>query len=355
MLTARPDTQADLLAAARSAFSGGYWETSYAAFSRAGAIGPLSVDDLDAMAAAAWRAGHGREAMRVGELVYVRLTRTDPSSAATKAVELGSAWLSRGEVAVGHSWIRRARGLLAGAADSPVLVRLTYLETVYAVLTDDTDLAAERSAALREVSARVPQSEPTFDLAGVLDERRLAVLGQALEGAHPRTAGKAYYHLGELRRRRGNVDGAMAAYARAQSLGVVPQPGEALLRSALGDVDTAWAEVRTALAGAAQGDRAALLHGAVEIALARGDLNSAEQYLRELDAPDALLHAQLLTGRGRFGDALAVLRTALREYRLRGSEREAAEAYRLMAAAHRGLGADDLAAADEAAARLHGG
>ena len=44
---------------------------------------------------------------------------------------------------------------------------------------------------------------------------------------------------------------------------------------------------------------------------------------------------------------------ALREYRMRGSQHQAAEAYRWMAAAHRGLGADDLAAADEAAAGLH--
>ena len=100
MLTARSETQADLLAAAREAFRSGDWETSYAAFSRAGAIGPMSVDDLDAMAGAAWRSGYDREAMRVGELVYVRLTRTDPNSAATKAVELGTAWLSRGDVTV---------------------------------------------------------------------------------------------------------------------------------------------------------------------------------------------------------------------------------------------------------------
>jgi tetratricopeptide (TPR) repeat protein len=367
LLTARPDTQADLLAAARSAFRSGDWEISYASFSRAGAIGPLSVDDLDAMAGAAWRSGHDREAMRVGELVYVRLTRTDPNSAATKAVELGTAWLSRGDVAVGHSWIRRARGLLAGAADSSVLVRLTYLETVVAVLTDDAEQVAERSAALREVSTRVPQSEPaTFDLGELLGatgdqrllEQRLAAVGDALAGAHARAAGQAYYQLGEVRRRRGDVDGAMAAYARAFDFGVAPQPGEALLRCSLGDVDTAWAEIRAAIAAADERARPRLLRGAVEIALARGDLDGAEQHFRELEAAgtsDALLRARLLIDRGRFSDALVVLRAALREYRLRGSQRQAAEAYRWMAAAHRGLGADDLAAADEAAAGLHGG
>jgi hypothetical protein len=359
LLTARSDTQADLLAAARSAFRSGDWETSYATFSRAGAIGPLSVDDLDAMAGAAWRSGHDREAMRVGELVYVRLTRTDPNSAATKAVDLGAAWLSRGDVTVGHSWIRRARGLLAGAADSSVLVRLTYLETVVAVLTDDDERVAERSAALREVATRVPQSElVAFDLGDVLDERRLAALGRALEGAHSRAAGQAYYQLGEVRRRRGDVDGAMAAYAVAFDLGISPQPGEALLRCSLGDVDTAWAEIQAAIAAADERGRPVLLRGAVEIALARGDIDAAEHHFYELEAAgaaDALLRARLLICRGRFSDAMVVLRAALREYRMRGSQHEAAEAYRWMAAAHRGLGADDLAAADEAAAGLHVG
>lgn len=150
----------------------------------------------------------------------------------------------------------------------------------------------------------------------------------------------------------------MAAYAAAHSLGVAPQPGEALLRCSLGDVDTAWNEIQVAIAAADERGRAELLAGAVEIACARSDFDSAERYLRELDvigAPDALLHAQVLVGRGRFSDALAVLRVALREYRLRGLQTETAQAYRWMAVAHRGLGADDLAAADEAAAGLHGG
>ena len=354
LLTARSDTQADLLATARSAFRSGDWETSYAAFSQAGAIGPLRVDDLDAMAGAAWRTGHDRESMRVGELVYVRLTRTDPNSAATKAVELGAAWLSRGEVTVGHSWIRRARGLLAGAADSSVLVRLTYLETVVAVLTDDVERVSERSAALREVSTRVPQSEyVAFDLGDVLDERRLAALGEALEGAQSRAAGQAYYQLGEARRRRGDVDGAMAAYARAFALGVAPQPGEALLRCSLGDVDTAWAEIRAAIVAADERGRPELLRGAVEIALARGDVDAAERHFGELEAAgaaDALLRARLLIGRGRFREALAVLRAGSRGSSARRSAYAAAEIYELTAAAYQGLGADQLADADRAAA-----
>ncbi|SBS76331.1 hypothetical protein MHPYR_300086 [uncultured Mycobacterium sp.] len=309
LLTARVETQTDLLVTARAAYRGGDFETSYAAFSRAGAVGPLAVDDLDAMAIAAAALGHGREAMRVGELVYVRLTRTDPNAAAGKAVELGSAWLSRGEWAIGQSWIRRARGLLAGAPESPALVRLTYLETVVAVLTDDGDLAAERSAVLRQMSLRSAQTA---------------------------VAGEAYYQLGEVRRRRGDVDGAFAAYARAHQLGVAPQPGEALLRCALGDVDTARDEVRAAIAVADSGDLPRLLRGAVQIALAGGDLDEADRCLRELEAVgavDNLLRGAVLVRRGRHREALAVLQAALRESGYVGGE-----AYEWMAQARRGLG-----------------
>jgi tetratricopeptide (TPR) repeat protein len=309
LLTARVETQTDLLVTARAAHRGGDFETSYAAFSRAGALGPLAVDDLDAMAVAAGMVGHGREAMRVGELVYVRLTRTDPNAAAGKAVELGSAWLSRGQWAVGQSWIRRARGLLAGASDSPALVKLAYLETVVAVFTDDVELAADRSAVLREMS---------------------------LAGAHA-AAGEAYYQLGELRRRRGEVDAAFAAYAKAHELGVTPQPGEALLRCALGDVETARAEVGEALAVAASDDLPRLLRGAVQIALAGGDLDEAEGYLREFESAggvDNLLRGAVLVRRGRYREALTVLRAALRE-----SGYAAGEASDWIAQAHRGLSA----------------
>ncbi len=346
LLTARLETQTDLLVVARAAYRRGDWESSYAAFSRAGAVGPLSVDDLDTMATAAWRLGHGREAMRVGELVYVRLTRTDPGAAATKAVELGSAWLARGELAVGRAWIHRARGLLSGAPESPTLVRLAYLETMVAVLSDDADLLSDRSAVLRELSARVPAPAPDLgDLVAAgegdpLLEQRLVAAARALQEVYPAVAGEALYQLGDVRRRRGDVDGALAAYAGAHTFGVAPQPGAALLRCALGDVDTARAEVAVAIATADARSRPRLLRAAVEIALAGGDLDEAQRYLRELEAVDAAdlpLRGAILVRRGRHHEALTVLRSALREHRIRRSPYETAQVHRWMAEAHRGL------------------
>ena len=74
----------------------------------------------------------------------------------------------------------------------------------------------------------------------------------------------------------GDVDGAFAAFARARTLGVDPQPGEALLRWGQGDGQTAWTDLRVALAGADRLSRIRLLRGAVEIALARNNLDEAD-------------------------------------------------------------------------------
>ena len=264
------------------------------------------------MATSAASLGHGREAMRVGELVFLRLVRTDPNAAAGKAVELGAAWLSNGEVTIGQAWIRRARGLLAGAPEGAVSDRLTHLEAVVTALADDAELAAERSAVLREMTL-----EPT-----------------------PSVAGQAYHRLGDIRRRRGDVDGAFAAYARARQSGVVPQPGEALLRCALGDVETARAQVRAAIATAAPPELARLLRGAVEISLAAGELDEAEGYLRALETAagdDPVLRAAVLVGRGWYREALTVLRAALREPRLRQSAARLAEVHQWIERAYTGL------------------
>jgi DNA-binding CsgD family transcriptional regulator len=90
-------------------------------------------------------------------------------------------------------------------------------------------------------------------------------------------AAGAWYEVGEIRRARGDLDGAEAAYAQAHTLGRDPQPGLALLRLAQGRTDAAGASIAAALA-AFTGSRleAAPLHAAqVEIALASGELDTA--------------------------------------------------------------------------------
>uniref|UniRef100_UPI001586D2A8 LuxR family transcriptional regulator n=1 Tax=Streptomyces sp. TRM64462 TaxID=2741726 RepID=UPI001586D2A8 len=92
-------------------------------------------------------------------------------------------------------------------------------------------------------------------------------------------AGEAHYVAAEIHRRRGDLDAAEAAYARAHALGRTPQPGLALLRLAQGHADAAAAALRLALAeDPPDGDllrRARLLAAQTEVTLATGDVATA--------------------------------------------------------------------------------
>ena len=72
-------------------------------------------------------------------------------------------------------------------------------------------------------------------------EREAALVCRDLAGLHVAGAAEGHYQLGELRRLRGDLDGAEAAYLQAHALGRDPQPGLALLRLAQGRAATAAA------------------------------------------------------------------------------------------------------------------
>jgi DNA-binding NarL/FixJ family response regulator len=193
-------------------------------------------------------------------------------------------------------------------------------------------------------------------------EHRLAEASRALEEVNCWAGGEGYYQLGEVRRLCGDADGAFEAFSRARSLGIDPQPGEALLRCRMGDSDTAWTDLRVALAGADRLGRMRLLHGAVEVALSRGSLDEAEQHCRELQSGAEVFgtpgfrgwaaHARgaILVQQAQHAEALDALQAALREYRSQQSRYETAQIYEWMAIAHKGLGDHQLAAADAATA-----
>ena len=70
-------------------------------------------------------------------------------------------------------------------------------------------------------------------------EDRLFAASRKLKDINTFAAAEGFYELGEIRRLRGDVDGALAAFSQARSLGVDPQPGEALLQCRQGDSTTA--------------------------------------------------------------------------------------------------------------------
>lgn len=455
-MTTRIDPQTELLLAARTAHVRRDWRAAYEAFALVAEDTSLGVDDLEAMASAAWRLGRGKESLRVAERVFTQLARTDPPSAAMKAVDVALAWLTRGDVNIGQGWMNRARRLLDGEPVGPTHGYLAYLDAVVAVMNRDTALIGPRVTELRKLCAQVDSPalaalchvaeglEAMLDgrmaeAYGLIDEAMLPVLAdevplewagdiycivlhhchrladlprmrawtqsmerwcnefagsatyggvcdvhrlqveaatedlrllesrlvtasRALEEVNSWAAGEGYYQLGEVRRRRGDDDGAFAAFGRARMLGVEPQPGEALLRCRSGDGDTAWTDLRVALAGLNRLDRMSLLRGAVEVALARGDVDEAERHCEELESGAAAFgtpgfrawaaHARgaVLVRRGEHASALDVLEDALREYRTQQCRYEIAQVYEWMALAHQALGDHETAAADTATA-----
>jgi DNA-binding NarL/FixJ family response regulator len=193
-------------------------------------------------------------------------------------------------------------------------------------------------------------------------EDQLFVASRKLLDVNTFAAAAGYYELGEMRRLRGDLAGALDAFAQARSLGVDPQPGEALLMRRQGDSAAAWTALQASLAWQDQVGRMRLLRAAVDMAVDRGSLAEAETLCRELETGAAAFgtpgfkawaaHARgsILVHRGECVVALDVLQAALREYRIQQSRCEVAEVYELMAKAHEALGDTELAAAHMATA-----
>jgi DNA-binding CsgD family transcriptional regulator len=193
-------------------------------------------------------------------------------------------------------------------------------------------------------------------------EDRLFTVSTNLASMNSWAAAEGFYQLGEVRRHLGDVDGALAAFATVRSLGLEPQPGEALLQCSLGDKQAAWSGLRVALVGQGGIDRMRLLRGAVHIALELDQLDEAEIHCRELENGAAVFgtpgfkawaaHARgaVFVRRGEFDAAIESLQSALPEYRSQQCRYETAEVYEWMALAHRGLGDEATGAADAATA-----
>jgi DNA-binding NarL/FixJ family response regulator len=451
----RGDVDQALLLSARDAHLRRDWQTSYDRFTQASGVAPLISDDLDALAAAAWRLGLCKESVRYSEVVFKHLSRSDPAAAALKAVDVALAWLARGDLNVGQGWMSRARRLLEGAPESQTVGYLAYLDAYIATCIGDADALGRQVTILREMSVRfdtpamaclcavvealaaIGEARMT-DAFGLIDEALLTVLadGIPIEWAGdiyclvlhhcnrvadlPRmrawtqsmqrwcedfaalvyggvcemhrlhllvgtedyrliedqlfvasrklldvntfAAAAGYYELGEIRRLRGDLGGALEAFTQARSLGVDPHPGEALLMRRQGDGAAAWTALQASLAWRDQIGRMRLLRAAVDIAVDRGSLTEAEVHCRELETGAAAFgtpgfkawaaHARgaVLVHQGQCVAALDALQVALREYRTQQCRYEAAEVYELMAKAHEALGDTELAAAHTATA-----
>ena len=117
----------------------------------------------------------------------------------------------------------------------------------------------------------------------LIEARRAADWSGDHKSSFKYPAGAAFYELAEIHRLRGDWAAAEAAYRRASDHGQMPEPGLTLAQFAQGKTDIAAASIRRLLSERQSTVmRASILHAAVEILIARGDLPSARAAADEL-------------------------------------------------------------------------
>jgi DNA-binding SARP family transcriptional activator len=178
-------------------------------------------------------------------------------------------------------------------------------------------------------------------------------------------AGLAFYQLGEVRLRTGDLDAAGAAFARAAELGTVPQPGTALLDRRTGQLARAAATLAAALADEPWDAlvRAKLLPADVQLALEVGDPQRARAAAAELaelaeSYPSKAIAAAAATAAGGLsladgaaGDAVSAYRKARQAWAESGAPYDAAQTQVLLAQALAADGHADIATVELTQAR----
>ncbi len=322
----------------------------------------------------------------------------------------GLALIASGRVPAGWSLIDEATAAATGGELAPWATAFVYCHTIVAChdLADygragEWTEAAARWCERQEISGfpgecRVYRAEVMRvrgDWADALHEVRRACA--ELEDFSPRIAGEAFYELGLLRLRAGDLEAAEEAFRRGHALGREPQPGLALLRLAEGRVDeasglirmtrrrktspsrrlirAAWPrgrklspimlKLRPALADEAMSSlaRARLLPAEVEIALASGDFRAADTALAELEevagtSGTPAFQAEAACARGavalaatKLEQAVTSLKRGLELWQRVDAPYEAARARMLLAAAYSALGEEQAETLELRAAR----
>jgi ATP/maltotriose-dependent transcriptional regulator MalT len=188
-------------------------------------------------------------------------------------------------------------------------------------------------------------------------EREAARACTELAGSHLPNAVAAYAEVGDIRRRLGDLDRAEEAFAQAKELSGRACAGSALLRLAQGRLDEARRIMSDCLAEQPSNrlGRARLLPAAVQIAVAAGDLRTAEDAVTELESiaqtfGTPMLHALAGLARGRLqlaaggpSVAVATLQTVTRQWHELEVPYEVATACTLLGQAQSDAGDEDAA------------
>jgi class 3 adenylate cyclase len=282
----------------------------------------------------------------------------------------GNALIQKGELTEGRALLDEASvAALSGELD-PYTTLVVYCNTIGACRdVADFDRAgqwADRASEFCEshsMSAfpgmcRVNRAE-VMRFKGDLQQANVEAgrAGEELRTWNPRVAGAAFYEIGEIRLRLGELAQAEQAFREADEYGRDPEPGRSLLLLARGDVRAASAAIRRALGDEMIGlpKKARLLPAAVEIWVAAGDLENAEQAAAELaeiaalyetsalKAASAHARGSVLLAQGDTAGASSCLRQSLRLWQEIGAMYETARTRELLGLVLRAEGDESAA------------
>ncbi len=211
----------------------------------------------------------------------------------------GNVLIERGEVAEGKLLLDEASAAaLAGELD-PFSTLTVYCNTIGACRdVADFESAGEWTARATDFCdansmtafpgmCRVNHAEVMKFKGRLTEAQELAGrAGEELRAWNPRIAGAAFYELGEVRLRLGELAQAEQAFREADEFGRNPEPGLSLLRLTQGNAKGALASIRRAVANDELGlpAQARMLPVAVEIAVAAGEPDEAVGYAERLAA-----------------------------------------------------------------------
>ncbi len=232
---------------------------------------------------------------RIGEIGRLH---ADPDLVAFACSSLGRCLMLTGKVNEGLTRLDEAMAALTTGEVSPIMAGHVYCSMVegcqevgdYQRMTEWTDalqrwcddqpglIAFTGQCAVHR--GQILRAHGSFREA--LDELARAAERYAADGSDP-AIGMAMYERGEVLRTLGDLAGAEQAYEEAARWGYEPQPGLTLLSLARGRTTAAVASVHRLLAEARDPlTRARRLSAAVEVLVAAGELDEAEQAAHEL-------------------------------------------------------------------------
>ncbi len=291
--------------------------------------------------------------------------------------DIGRMLVSKGELAQGMALIDEAMAAAVSGELGPRVTGRIYCNMMGTCeKLADYQRAAEWSEAARRWCephagsgypgiCRVHRAE-IMRLRGAWSDAETEALhaAQELQGVYHIAAGEAFYEIGEIRLRMGDLARAEEVFRQAHELGRDPVPGLALVRLAEGKIAAAKALLDRAVAERPAGslERARLLPASVQIALAAGQRDLAREAAAELEAiagryGSTALHASAAQARGAVqlaegsGDgAVPSLRHACKLWQEVQLPYETATARALLAAAYRATGRSEDAELERRAA-----